>query len=505
MGKKKSAVLIILFTIVLAGVLFLSITPTFPVKSPYSFRSLLSIVDLGKDLDGGYYTVYYPEGVISKAEYETLKAEYDYVLENTEEGKKPSVDNPEENYKPYKGLYLSTDIYSEETGVTKEFKEEFEQAYRVVKARYEARGLTDYAVRLQDDYTIRAEIPRLALSDSDSESLAQDLFTKFAYSGGLVFTDASSATASGTVEMAGTSEYIKGASTVDAGDSGYAVVIKFTKAGRAKFKEITGTLASSSSDSSSSSSGATLNIYMGGELLMGASVSEEMDQASVYITGNYTRESAETMAVVINSAIAENDIIDLTFQSPEYYSLDPFMGEYAAVTVAAVIGVLVLAMLIFSIVKFKGMGLAHLYGFLTYALAVIACISLISVIQITMGGILAILLASAIMVSCNYYAFNNIKKEFETGKTLTASVKSGYKKSLAFTIDLHAILLIAGLALYLIATGPVKMMGLVFTLCIALSAFCTLLVTRFCLYIWMAQPRNKIAFVGFKREETEDE
>ena len=126
MGKKKSAVLIILFTIVLAGVLFLSITPTFPVKSPYSFRSLLSIVDLGKDLDGGYYTVYYPEGVISKAEYETLKAEYDYVLENTEEGQTPSVDNPEENYKPYKGLYLSTDIYAEETGVTAEFKEEFE-------------------------------------------------------------------------------------------------------------------------------------------------------------------------------------------------------------------------------------------------------------------------------------------------------------------------------------------------------------------------------------------
>ena len=53
----------------------------------------------GTDLDGGYYTVYYPEGVISKAEFETLKAEYDYVASNTEEGQTPSVENPEENYR----------------------------------------------------------------------------------------------------------------------------------------------------------------------------------------------------------------------------------------------------------------------------------------------------------------------------------------------------------------------------------------------------------------------
>ena len=109
------------------------------------------------------------------------------------------------------------------------------------------------------------------------------------------------------------------------------------------------------------------------------------------------------------------------------------------------------------------------------------------------------------MVSCNYYAFNNIKKEFATGKTLTASIKAGYKKSLAFTIDVHAILILASLAIWLIATGPAHFMALVFLLSIAISAVCTLLVTRFYFYMFIAQPKNKIAFVGFKREETEDE
>ena len=200
MGKKKSAALIVLITIVLVGLLFLSITPTFPVTSPNSFRSLLSIVDLGRDLDGGYYTVYYPEGVISKAEYETLKAEYDYVAENTEEGQTPSVEDPAENYVAYKGIYLSTDISSSETGtgVPESLAESFADALSTVKKRYEERGLSDYTIRVQDDYTIRVEIPKLDHDDADAESIAQNMFTLFSYSGGLLFTDSLAAYEAGT-------------------------------------------------------------------------------------------------------------------------------------------------------------------------------------------------------------------------------------------------------------------------------------------------------------------
>ena len=500
MGKKKSAALIVLITIVLVGLLFLSITPTFPVTSPNSFRSLLSIVDLGRDLDGGYYTVYYPEGVISKAEYETLKAEYDYVAENTEEGQTPSMEDPAENYVAYKGIYLSTDISSSETGtgVTESFAESFADALSTVQKRYEERGLSDYTIRVQDDYTIRVEIPKLDHDDADAESIAQNMFTLFSYSGGLLFTDSHAANEAGTAEMEGTSEYIRNATTADAGDSGYAVVINFTSAGREAFRSLTSTLTSSGSS-------VTLYIYAGDNQLMGATVSGEMDQDAVYITGGYTQEVAETVATLINTSISDSDVFDLTFESPEYYSMDALMGNSAALIIAICIGVLVLAMLIFSLVKFKGMGLAHVYGFITFAVAVIACISLIPAVQLTMGGIIAILAAAAIMVSCNYYAFNNIKKEFATGKTLTASIKAGYKKSLAFTIDVHAILILASLAIWLIATGPAHFMALVFLLSIAISAVCTLLVTRFYFYMFIAQPKNKIAFVGFKREETEDE
>ena len=81
MGKKKSAVLIVLMSVVLAALLFISVTPSFYVNTTQRFTSLLSIVDLGSDLGGGYSVVYYPEGVITKEEYESLEAAYEEALE----------------------------------------------------------------------------------------------------------------------------------------------------------------------------------------------------------------------------------------------------------------------------------------------------------------------------------------------------------------------------------------------------------------------------------------
>ena len=71
MGKKKSVALIVIMVIVLAGLAFISVA-SFALSSPNYFTPLISHIQLSTDLGGGYYTVYYPEGVISQEEYELL-------------------------------------------------------------------------------------------------------------------------------------------------------------------------------------------------------------------------------------------------------------------------------------------------------------------------------------------------------------------------------------------------------------------------------------------------
>ncbi len=498
MGKKKSVALIVLVTVVLLGLLFISITPTFPVKTPYSFQSLLNSVRLGADLGGGYGAVYYPEGVISAEEYAGEVARY----ENGE------GTDPTEQYVAHGGVYLDSEKVLDENGeVLESFRTEFETAYRVFKQRFEDKNFTEYSFWIEDDYTIRVEV-----SDVSDLETVSDMFSILSYSGELYFSDTDTSTNSKNVLMTAGSEHISGVSVMDGGDSGFVVALKLTKAGREKFAEITETLSSSSSSDSSSSSSATLYLYMGTDVLMSMSVSSTLDQDVVYIGGTTssgsvaypTRESAETVACVIRSALNEEDVFSLDLQ-PQVYSYGATMGEHAALIIAVVFGVAVLAMLVFSLVRYKGMGLAHVYGFFTYALIFILCLAFVQGIAVNIAGVFAILLSAAMMVGFNYYAFRNIRKEFYTGKTLTSAIKSGYRKSLAVTIDTHIILFIASLVLYLISLGSAQYMALIFLIGTVISAACTLAVTRFYLYMFLAQPKNKIAFCNFRREETEDE
>ena len=492
MGKKKSAALIVLFTVVLVGLIFMSVA-SFQVSAVYNYNSLLSMIDLSTDLGGGYTTVYYPEGVISQEEYNAFVAEYEET-----QGTDGATQNPAEIYRQHGGIYLSIEdeVCTADGVVTESFQNEFDSAFRALQKRFEQKSYSSYSIKLQDDYTIRVDVPY-------TEEDVSNMFDTMAYSGRLVFTDGSSNT------MEGTAEYIKRARVVDT-VNGYGVSIEFTSEGRQAFNELTSAMISASSDSSSGDSGstsATVVIRLGEDNeLASVPICAAVDEKSFGFSGSVTeRGSAETIVAVINSAIDESNAFDIQLDASRVATFEATLGDNAALIAAIVIGVLVVAMLVFFLIRFKGMGLAHLYGFLVYAIAFILCLALINVIQLSIAGVIAIALSAAVMVFFNWYAFNNIREEFATGKTLTASVKAGYKKSLAFTIDAHVALLLLSAVICLISTGTMFYAGLIFLLGTVISAACTLAVTRFCLHVFLAQPKNKIAFCNLKREETEDE
>ena len=495
MGKKKSAALIILFTVVLVGLIFVSVA-SFPVSAVYNYNSLLSVIDLSTDLGGGYTVVYYPEGIISQEEYSALEAEFEET-----QGTDDATTDPAQLYKKHGGIYLSVeDVCDSEGAVTESFRNEFESAFRALQNRFEQKSYSSYSIKLEDDYTIRVDVPY-------TDESASTMFDMMAYSGRLYFSDSAESVSLATknILMEGTSEYIREAGAV-AANVGYSTYIRFTAAGREKFAEITSSLLDSSSDSSSSS--ATMYIYMGENVLTSVQFSTALDQDTVYISNSsnpMTQGDAETLAAVINSALASENVFSINLEALRVATVAPTLGDNAALIAAIVFGVLIVAMLVFFLVRYKGMGVAHMYGFLAYACVLVLCMAFIDAIQLSVAGLIAIALSAAIMVFFNAYAFKNIRDEFATGKTLTASVKAGYKKSLAFTIDAHIVLLLLSAALCLISTGTMFYAGLIFVLGTVISAACTLAVTRFCLHVFLAQPKNKIAFCNLKREETEDE
>ena len=485
MGKKKSVALITLVTVVLLGLLFICFAPTFQAKTPYDFRSLLGHVELSTDLGGGYSTVYYPEGVISQSEYDLIKSLF---TEAESKGDTSGLENPAD-YTKHKGVYLSEDLY--EDGALKEsFVDGFDAAFRTLQRRFADKGYADYTVAVQDDYSILVEVPY-------GDETPGDLFNTFAYGGSLYLT-AETVTSVKSLEP-WTEADIKGFSVASAGDSGYAVVVKFTKEGRQRFKEMTASM--------SESEQTTLYLYVGtNQVLSVGGMSGEQDTSTLYISGSFTdRANAQTAASVLDSALDEENAFSLVLQYSQVNTFEPTAGTHTALALTIAIGVLFVAVLVVSLVLYKGMGLAHAYAFLTYILALILCVSLIGGMVVDLAGVAAIVLASAVMTGFNWFAYRNIRDEFYKGKTLTAAIKSGYRRSLALTIDVHAILAVAALVVMLIVTGSAHYAAAIFLAGILLSAACTLGVTRFYLYMFMAQPKNKIAFCNFRREEADED
>ncbi len=477
MGKKKSVTLLVLISIVLVALVFMSVASFAVPSTVKNYNSLLSIIDLGSDLGGGYQTVMYPDGVISKEEYQSLV---------------DAGENSADDYTAYKGIYLSSDWFNG-SEINAQRVEDFNTAVNTINKRYENKGFSEYTLRVEDDYTIVAAIPE---TDEDPDNV----FEKLAFSGKLTFRSSENANSEKNVLMEGSSEYIKNVKVAGA-DSTWYVVINFTKAGRKEFKNVTANLAASASDSSA----ASLYVYMGDEQLMNVSVSEEIDQNYVAISGYTTESTAKSVAVVLDTALNEDDIFEISFTSSSAAEFNATMGKHSALIIAIVFGALIVAMAIAFIVRYKGMGLAHVYGFMSFAVIYVLCLALIDGIQLTMGGVLAVLLASVITTACNLLIFKTISEDFYSGKTVVSAIKSGYRKTIAFTIDIHALFIIGALILWLIATSAVKYVAMIFLIGMAISAATTLLLTRFYFYLFLSSAKNKIAFCNFKREELEDE
>ena len=382
--------------------------------------------------------------------------------------------------------------------VRESFRTEFDTAFRVMQERFEGKNYSGHSVKLQDDYTIRVEIPY-----TEDETIST-LFDTLGSSGAAYFADSS-----GNEMMELTSDSVR--RRLDRHRHGRQLRPDLRlHVGRAEeFADATSTLISSSSDSSTSS-GLTERRR---RCICTSAIPPScrrpsnlrLNQPSVYVGGGFeSAAAADTIVCPRNSALDEDDVFDLALDAPEYYEFTPTMGENAGLIVAITFGALALIMAIYSIIRYKGMGLAHVFGFITFGLLFIICLALLGTVVLNMAGVLAILITATLMCGFDWYAFKNIAEEFATGKTLTASIKGGYNRSIALTIDVHVLVFAAALILSFIATGAVSYAATILVIGTLLSAACTLGVTRFFFYVLLALPKRKIAFCNFKREETED-
>ena len=492
MGKKKSIVLMVLLTIVIVVLCAITVVPSFTIPGTVKiWNPVVKQYDLGADLEGGYYAYYYPTGVISETEYKNLDSDEDRA-----------------GYKNYKGLYLSTDadlgIWAGET-VSKDFAETFEKATAEISARYAAKGYSDYRISVVDDYSLAIRIP--ASEKTEQQTAFQNAYTTF----GLFAETEALEIKKGDALVDERLEYevdeiIKEFSVYTKYEVAY-IQVKFTDVG----KEMIKSYKESASTTTEGETADTLKIMLGEETIMEINATEHITTKNVvrYPVAMETEVGyVDTMVILLNSVL-ENGSFEIEFNAvsnSEVRSYEALYGENTLMLVYIALAVVLVGLMVFSVVKMRGFGVANAYSTVSYLIVTAMCYAFITggVFEITLGSILVFAIGLVLTNVLNMNIYGAIRNEAKLGKTIESSVKGGYKKTIMAVVDVYAVLALGAAAL-LIGVAGVNTFALQALICVVTAAFCNLLWTRVISAMLLSASKDKYKYFGLVREDDDDE
>ena len=222
--------------------------------------------------------------------------------------------------------------------------------------------------------------------------------------------------------------------------------------------------------------GSTISIELDGEVISAPKVNQAITGGQGYIEGNFTAESAQQLAMLIQSGALPLDVEQI-----EVRTISATLGEDALSTsmTAAVIGVLLV--IVFMLVIYRLPGVMASLALLIYILIDLFLLAVIPGVQLTLPGIAGIVLSIGMAVDANVIIFERMKEEMRAGKTVRASVESGFKRAFSAILDSNITTIIAGLVLMIFGAGTIKGFAITLTIGVVCSMFTAVVVTRFLL------------------------
>lgn len=229
-------------------------------------------------------------------------------------------------------------------------------------------------------------------------------------------------------------------------------------------------------------------------------VSETLNTTNVMISGNFTVESAQQLANIINSG-------SLPVHMTEIYSnsVGAQFGEEALneTVFAGIIGVAIIILFMIAVYRFPGT-IAGI-NIIIYTYLVLLVFNLMNGV-LTLSGIAALILGIGMAVDANVITFERIKEELRVGKSVKGSFKAGTSNSLRTIFDANITTLIAAAVLFIFGTSSVKGFATMLIISILVSFLTAVYGTRLLLGLWVQSGflSKKKNWFGVKEKEIQD-
>ncbi|HEY1878263.1 MAG TPA: protein translocase subunit SecD [Rhizomicrobium sp.] len=204
------------------------------------------------------------------------------------------------------------------------------------------------------------------------------------------------------------------------------------------------------------------------------------------ITGSGTAEEANNLSILLRAGAlpAPLQIIEERTVGAALGADSIRAGRYSAITGLGLVA-------LFMVLRYGMFGLFADIALTLNVVLLLAALTLFGA-TLTLPGIAGIVLTMGMAVDANVLIYERIREEQRNGRSMLASIDTGFRRAMATIIDANMTHLIASLILFQLGTGPVKGFAVTLGLGIITSFFTAVMVTRLIVITWlnMARPRK---------------
>ena len=190
------------------------------------------------------------------------------------------------------------------------------------------------------------------------------------------------------------------------------------------------------------------------------------------IEGQFTAAEAADLAIILRAGSLSVPVV-----IEEERTVGPGLGQDSIERGALACAVGIVLVLAFTVFYYRLAGVYAAIGLISNLVMLIGLMSLFEA-TLTLPGIAGLVLTVGMAVDANVIIFERIREELRAGKSVRASIATGFNKATWTVLDANITTLITAVILFEYGTGPIKGFAVTLSVGIVTSVFAALVVTR---------------------------
>jgi SecD/SecF fusion protein len=265
----------------------------------------------------------------------------------------------------------------------------------------------------------------------------------------------------------------------DATSGAIAVDINFNAAGASEWSKITTAAFNAySSNTTNPPPTAQIAIFLDSQVLTAPVVTGGGQSNQTEITGNFTSDSATTLANLISAGALPAEITTVASTT-----VSASLGQQSVTLSLIAGGIGLLIVVIFMIGYYRFPGVLATVALIVYAAIVLALFKLIPV-TLSLAGLAGFVLSVGMAVDANVLIFERTRDELRHGRSVPLAVETGFRRAFPAIRDSNISTLITCAILAFFGTDVIKGFAITLAIGVIVSFFTAITITR-SLFAWV--------------------